>query len=1539
MKDTIRRIAMLLLLVVMLIQSMTPAVAHAQRDAHVTEEIMDGGGSIESPKVLLIQDVLPWDSNANEEVLKGLTEYDKVTTSGFLDVNLEEYGVVVFANDQPFSSYNNYTEFKEYLELFASIGGVIVFGACDAGWADGELVEDLPGNVKKTNHYEYYNYVADSTHPIVTGELTDNVVLLTEDLQSSYCSHISFDESSLPAGAKVILRESGSNKPTLIEYPLGKGRVIASGLTWEHNYTRGGDTISGIEVGYFAKNSMDDMLAYAIRVSSIDVEELELLEQWKVQRTFHGIIAADGENIANLEPIEGALVDIDGDQYFTTENGQVLYSEYGNKTVAVSAEGYREYIMKYNLEPETSRIFFLEKQKDDGLPYLTQVTGAVSGTTNYLDLRNQIMHFNQNDKKGLIIYLNGNWNGHGEGHFVIYQKPSMENKGKFFEARAGVTTVFSPGLVFDANRDVWIQMVAGDGTASEPVKLNLYIDPEIKVDTSQNGAEGMLQEGIIKFDWIGNHAVASDNEIFMKLFTADMSLASDLIPIEISAEYNDDGTITYKGVIGIASGDATKNILHSKKDEKKFGVSVWEEWKDQIKQYKKAGNPKEYVNKLKKKYGREWHPTKLRATVDVSVDVCGFIEVTVNRNKEIVNSDGGLIISGGAETVIGRTFMAGPVPVYYEIRPGVELETSVGFEFYNEETGLTFKPKFSGVEMDLPKLTVEGGVGVRNVMTAGIAGNGALKVGFLPNKGTLEFGGSVHIKVLFVADYSWNFWGTEIPLWGSENEGQQLAWILLNESDTAELSLANRDYLWNESSWNSYGVENMNYTTQPVIGTLQSGVMPDAMPKVYTLGNKQIMLFLRDVAERELGNHTQLVYSVCENGIWSAPVPVWQSNTADFFFDGEVIGDKLYVTWQRSGEMVSSSDPEELMNGIGSNSEICLAVFDAENGCFTGQRWLTANDVMDTMPTLATDGANVSVVWISNNANTVLAEEATYSIRQLLVSDDKAKEEELHATKQYILELAAGMSGGDVQVLYSAMNTEGTVDVYAIASGKHKEVKTNSNISGLSFEQSGFLWQENGAVYRYDAKKRKVQEITSEENRVVSSSFDYINNGETEAVIWYESGEETVIKAIVCENGVWSTPIVLMDGITGTVAFKDVTMLKDGRYMFVLNTASYLPDEKLDTALQVAVVEPKNDIELSLVEAETADWNTMQQELTLLVQNNGVNTVTSVNVTVFDDQAVYVDKTVEVSLAPGQSAFVTEIVNLAEMTELTEAEVRVDSGYDTIPENNVQTVALGHVDVALGVDVYEREEEMLFLFTVQNSSPYEANVALSIMEDSFDGIVLDVKNMGMVNSEEVVQYLYSVDREKIDFGESDYKTYFFQVDALETDSCAENNRMFYMVSDNTAEEVKEDGEYVEVKLIAPTSVQISEGDIHFDSTEEAPIQLHAEIGPEDSTMQYAEWSVADADIVHIDANGKVTPLRDGTTTITVFVSDGIEDSITVTVGVEPEEQEVDSDDADVTKDEFQIMEVVLIVAGVALVVLVVASIIIAIVCAVRKGKK
>ena len=207
--------------------------------------------------VLLIQNNLPWDSNANETVLKKIgVGYNKITASQIASTDLNLYDVVIIANDQSLSTYDIYETAISKIESYVSNGGVVVFGAADSGWADGEFAWELPGGVKKEYSYSYNNYISDPNNNIVTGVLSDGNGLVNSDLYSRACSHTDFIESTLPIRSNVILRSSETGRPTLVEYSLGSGYVIASGLTWEFGYVH--------DYGEYSRKAMDDMFLYAL---------------------------------------------------------------------------------------------------------------------------------------------------------------------------------------------------------------------------------------------------------------------------------------------------------------------------------------------------------------------------------------------------------------------------------------------------------------------------------------------------------------------------------------------------------------------------------------------------------------------------------------------------------------------------------------------------------------------------------------------------------------------------------------------------------------------------------------------------------------------------------------------------------------------------------------------------------------------------------------------------------------------------------------------------------------------------------------------------------------------------------------------------------------------------------------------------------------------------------------------------------------------------------------------------------------------------
>jgi subtilisin family serine protease len=184
--------------------------------------------------ILVLMDALPWESTALLDVLEanGLTP-DVAGSSVMGELDLDPYDVIVLANDQPPAFYEAYREHAARLERFVTDGGLLWVGAATFG-ANGGGFEGaaLPGGMTVLEqHYEEYNDVVDREHPLMVG--------VPETFAGSVASHSAFGD--LPTGTGVIAVGQESRLPTMVEYDLGAGRVLASGQTLEWAFDHGED--------------------------------------------------------------------------------------------------------------------------------------------------------------------------------------------------------------------------------------------------------------------------------------------------------------------------------------------------------------------------------------------------------------------------------------------------------------------------------------------------------------------------------------------------------------------------------------------------------------------------------------------------------------------------------------------------------------------------------------------------------------------------------------------------------------------------------------------------------------------------------------------------------------------------------------------------------------------------------------------------------------------------------------------------------------------------------------------------------------------------------------------------------------------------------------------------------------------------------------------------------------------------------------------------------------------------------------------------
>ena len=90
-------------------------------------------------KVLLIQDYLPWYSNANIEELNNLgIAYDSVNSNSLPDINLDNYKAIIITSDQPAGFYDIIRQHKARWDAFVEKGGLLISHNGDHGWQNGD---------------------------------------------------------------------------------------------------------------------------------------------------------------------------------------------------------------------------------------------------------------------------------------------------------------------------------------------------------------------------------------------------------------------------------------------------------------------------------------------------------------------------------------------------------------------------------------------------------------------------------------------------------------------------------------------------------------------------------------------------------------------------------------------------------------------------------------------------------------------------------------------------------------------------------------------------------------------------------------------------------------------------------------------------------------------------------------------------------------------------------------------------------------------------------------------------------------------------------------------------------------------------------------------------------------------------------------------------------------------------------------------------------------------------------------------------------
>lgn len=212
-----------------------PATTTTTRTApagHVAQRVVP---SVSGAPSLILMDVLPWGSDAIQQVLgaNGIP-FDAAGSAEMGMLDLVGYQAIYVGNDQPQAFYDAFAANFDRFDDYAAGGGYLWFGGAAFGFENGNLDGFvLPGGLTISGPaYEEQNTVEAPDHPLMAG--------MPNPFSGTSASHVVF--TNLPDGATVIASAASNGQPTLVEYEHGAGRILAVGQTVEFGWANGQDT-------------------------------------------------------------------------------------------------------------------------------------------------------------------------------------------------------------------------------------------------------------------------------------------------------------------------------------------------------------------------------------------------------------------------------------------------------------------------------------------------------------------------------------------------------------------------------------------------------------------------------------------------------------------------------------------------------------------------------------------------------------------------------------------------------------------------------------------------------------------------------------------------------------------------------------------------------------------------------------------------------------------------------------------------------------------------------------------------------------------------------------------------------------------------------------------------------------------------------------------------------------------------------------------------------------------------------------------------
>ena len=312
-----------------------------------------------------------------------------------------------------------------------------------------------------------------------------------------------------------------------------------------------------------------------------------------------------------------------------------------------------------------------------------------------------------------------------------------------------------------------------------------------------------------------------------------------------------------------------------------------------------------------------------------------------------------------------------------------------------------------------------------------------------------------------------------------------------------------------------------------------------------------------------------------------------------------------------------------------------------------------------------------------------------------------------------------------------------------------------------------------GSIYTYNPITRIADRIEIPDINAVTSSYKIINADNKKAIVWTSADGDnySIQSSLYLDNGNWTSPITLFTTANeAIIQYMDVAVSDSGTWNIIMNTSVRdinETDESPMSSLVFATVTQKTDTELVYVYANQKDSVSGIQPVSFSVKNLGESVVQYLRVNISSGGKNYFNQIIPCNIEPREEKDFKVDIDTTDMNTVTDIIIFVASEDELEFSNNNKIIQLGQVDVSI-IDLTQHKigDNIIVTAQISNNSATPANTIISVIEDSLDGNVLDVKDVGVINNGNDYIYIFKVNTTDLTYDEFDRKVLYFKVDTL-----------------------------------------------------------------------------------------------------------------------------------------------------------------------------